>query len=306
MKVAVVGSIIVDLVARAERAPNPRETVTGTSLSIVPGGKGANQAVACARMGCSVELFGCVGTDAFADIALASLGRAGVAAGGILRSAASRTGIAFIVIDAASENTILVLRGANDDLPMSHLEAVAGRIAAADALLVQLEMPLPIVGRAMEIARRAGVPVLLDPAPALQIPDRFIAMADFITPNEQETRTLTGIDPATTGAALEAAAALHRRGARNVVVKRGALGCVASAGGDRAVIAGHEVRAVDTVGAGDCFAGALMSRWLETRDFFTACRFANAASALKVQRASAQSGIPSRGEVEGFLAALGG
>jgi ribokinase len=209
--------------------------------------------------------------------------------------------VAFIVIGDRSENTILVLRGANDDMPAGHLERMAGRIGGADALLVQLEMPLPLVEAAMGIARRAGVPVLLDPAPALQVPDSLIALSDFITPNEQETRVLTGVDPATTEAALEAAAILHRRGARNVIVKRGADGCVASDGKAHWVVPGLPVRAVDTVGAGDCFAGAFISRWLVGRDFPGACRFANAASALKVQSNGAQAGIPTRAEVEELL-----
>jgi ribokinase len=301
MNIAVVGSIIVDLVARAERPPNRSETVTGDTLRIVAGGKGANQAVACARMGCAVNLIGAVGQDAFAQIALDSLARFGVVTDGIHRSGRAATGLAFIVIDAASDNTILVLRGANDDLPDDHLDRMADRITGADALLVQLEMPLPTVERAMQIARRAGVPILLDPAPARQIADRFLGMADFITPNEQETKTLTGIDPATREAARAAAAVLHQRGARNVVVKRGPHGCLVSAGGTQTEIAGRPVQAVDTVGAGDCFAGAMISRWLETRDLVDACRFANAAAALKVQRPGAQSGIPARAEVEALL-----
>ncbi len=301
MRIAIVGSIIVDLVARAERPPLAGETVTGNSLDIAPGGKGANQAVACARMGCEARLIGAVGTDAFAGIAVESLERAGVVADAVHRSARTRTGIAFIVIDAHAGNTILVLRGANDDLPADHLDRHADRITGADALLVQLEMPLAIVERAMVIARRAGVPVLLDPAPAREIPDRILALADVVTPNEQETRVLTGMDPTTPEAALAAAAVLHRRGAANAVVKLGARGCLVSSGGRQEFLAGFPAKAVDTVGAGDCFAGAMISRWLETRDLFAACRFANAASALKVQRPGAQSGIPTRAEVEAFL-----
>ena len=301
MRITVVGSIIVDLVARAARPPQRGESVTGESLSIVPGGKGANQALACARMGCAASLVGSVGGDGFADIALGTLRSAGVDLEGVFRSEGSRTGVAFIVIGDRSDNTILVLRGANDDMPPAHLERMAGLIGGADALLVQLEMPLPIVEAAMGIARRAGVPVLLDPAPALQVPDSLIALADFITPNEQETRVLTGVDPATTEAALGAAAILRRRGARNVIVKRGADGCVASDGTAHWVIPGLPVRAVDTVGAGDCFAGAFISRWLGSRDLAGACRFANAASALKVQRHGAQAGIPTRAEVEELL-----
>jgi ribokinase len=306
MKIAVVGSIIVDLVARAPRPPERGETVTGESLSIVPGGKGANQALACARMGASAGLVGSVGQDGFAALALETLAQAGVDLSGVHRSVRSKTGVAFIVIGDRSDNTILVLRGANDDMPASHLEAMTGRIAGADALLVQLEIPLPLVEEAMGIARKAGVPVLLDPAPALAIPDSVISLADIVTPNEQETRTLTGIDPSSEAAALEAALALHRRGARRVVVKRGAGGCLASDGRAHRVVPGLPVDAVDTVGAGDCFAGALAVRWLECGDFFEACRFANAASALKVGRHGAQAGIPARAEVDAFLQSVGG
>ena len=301
MKIVVVGSIIVDLVARSARYPARGETVTGESMTIVPGGKGANQAVACARMGCSTELVGAVGADSFAAIALKSLADFGVGTGRVYRSARSPTGLASIVIDASASNTIVVIRGANDDLPADHLARAADLIAGADALLVQLESPLARVEQAMEIALRAQVPILLDPAPARQISDRLLALADFITPNEQETETLTGIAPATVPAANEAAAVLHRRGARNVVIKRGAQGCLVSSGGSHRCLEGPAVRAIDTVGAGDCFAGAMITRWLETRDLFAACRFANAAAALKVQRAGAQTGIPSREEVDASL-----
>ena len=298
MKVVVVGSIIVDLVARAERYPARGETVTGQSLAIVAGGKGANQAVACARMGCATHLVGAVGQDAFAEIALQSLAHFGVGTDQVYRSPRAATGVACIVVDAAASNTIIVIRGANDDLPAAQLERAADLLAGADALLVQLEIPLPLVEQAMNLALRAGVPIVLDPAPARPVPDQLLALADFVVPNEQETEALTGIAPTTVERAFAAADVLHRRGARQVVIKRGAAGCVISAGEMRREIAGAAVRAVDTVGAGDCFAGAMIVRWLETRDIEEACRFATAAAALKVQRPGAQAGIPSRAEVD--------
>ncbi len=304
MNVTVVGSIMVDLVAHCGRYPARGETMAGESFAIVPGGKGANPAVACMRMGCAVTLVGSVGKDPFAEIALAFLAQSGVDTDRVYRTNSSRTGTAFIVIDASAENTILLMRGANDDLPVDVLERSSDRIAGADALLVQLEISLPVVERAMAIARRAGVPILLDPAPAQPIPDHFLALADFVTPNEQETKTLTGIDPLTPEAAAAAADALHRRGARQVIIKRGSKGCLVSAGGQRQNIEGIPVRPIDTVGAGDCFAGALISAWLETRDIFQACRFANVAAALKVQRSGAQSGVPLRKEVDEWLKTL--
>ena len=276
----------------------------GESFSIVSGGKGANQAVACARMGCAASLVGVVGGDSFARVALDSLARFGVGTEQVHRAKHSRTGTAFIVVDASGENTILVIPGANNDFSVDFIERSSDCIAGADALLVQLEVPLRITERAMTIAHRAGVPILLDPAPARPVPDRLLALADFVVPNAQETKILTGMDPATLATAGKAADALHRRGVRNVVIKRGRQGCLVSMDGDRRNIPGLSVKPVDTVGAGDCFAGALISAWLETRDLVQACRFANAASSLKVQRPGPQTGIPSRREVVALLKTL--
>ncbi|MDD5198487.1 MAG: ribokinase [Terrimicrobiaceae bacterium] len=298
MKVAIVGSIMVDLVTRCQRYPERGETLSAEAFTIVSGGKGANQAVACAKMGCEATLIGAVGADPFAEIALGLLGGFGVNVRHIFHSAASATGTASIVIDGTSENTILVARGANNDLSVGHLDRCAEAISKSDALLVQLEIHLPVVERAMQIAHEAGIPILLDPAPAQQIPDRFLALADFVTPNAQEAKTLTKVEPIDLATARQAAAILHGRGARQVVIKRGPAGCLVSTGVREEVVEGIAVLPVDTVGAGDCFAGALIARWLETRDLVEACRFANAAASLKVQRPGAQSGIPSREEVD--------
>jgi ribokinase len=298
MKVVVVGSIMVDLVTRCQRYPDRGETVLADSFAVVPGGKGANQAVACARMGCQTTLIGCVGPDPFAKVALSHLEGFGVDTQKILHSASTNTGIASIVLDNTSENTILVTRGANNDLNVEHLDDCADLIARCDALLVQLEICLPTVERAMRIAHRTGVPILLDPAPAQDIPDSFLALADFITPNEQETHRLTGIPCVNLEAARRATEVLQRRGARRVVLKRGSQGCLTSSRDRQENIPGIAVQSVDTVGAGDCFAGALIARWLESHDLFEASRFANVAASLKVQRHGAQSGIPLRHEVE--------
>ena len=298
MKVVVVGSIMVDLVTRCQRYPHRGETALADSFTVVPGGKGANQAVACARMGCQTTLIGSVGTDSFAKVALGNLDAFGVDTQNIFPSASSPTGIAAIVIDNTSENTILVTRGANNDLNVEHVDRCAEVIARSDALLVQLEICLPPVERAMQIAHRAGVPILLDPAPAQEIPDSFLALADFITPNEQETKILTGIDSVNLDAANRATDILHQRGARGVVLKRGSQGCLVSSNDRRENIPGVAVQSMDTVGAGDCFAGALIARWLESRDLFDACRFANVAASIKVQRHGPQAGIPLRREVD--------
>lgn len=296
--VVVVGSIMVDLVTRCQHYPDRGKTVLADSFAVVPGGKGANQAVACARMGCHTTLIGSVGSDPFAKVALNNLEGFGVNTRNVLQSASSPTGIATIIIDGTSENTILVTRGANNDLNPEHLDGCAEVIAQSDALLVQLEICLPVVERAMQIAHRNGVPILLDPAPAQNIPDRFLALADFITPNEQEANILTGIESVNLETANRAIEILHRRGAREVVLKRGSHGCFISSKDRQENIPGIAVQAVDTVGAGDCFAGALIARWLESRDLFDASRFANVAASIKVQSHGAQSGIPLRHEVD--------
>lgn len=295
---------MVDLVTRCHRYPNRGETIGAESFTIIPGGKGANQAVACAKMGCETSLIGAVGTDPFAKIALGLLDQFGVHTKHVFQSTASATGTATIIIDGTSDNTILVSRGANSDLGLDHLECCAEIITQSDALLVQLEINLPIVQSAMRIARDAGVPILLDPAPAQPIPDSLLALADFVTPNAQETKTLTDVEPDSLDAAVRAAEILHCRGARQVIIKRGPAGCLASVGTRRESIDGIPVKPVDTVGAGDCFAGAFMARWLESRDLFDACRFANVAASLKVQRFGAQSGIPSRPEVDALFHSL--
>jgi len=297
MKVAVVGSIMVDLVTRCQSYPARGESVLAESFTVIPGGKGANQALACARMGCEATLIGAAGVDPFAEIALKLLRESGIDTKPVFHSASCPTGTATILIDATSENTILVARGANNDLGVDHLDRCAGVITQADALLVQLEIPLQAVERAMQIAHGAGIPILLDPAPAQQIPDGLLELADFVTPNGQEAKTLTDVEPVDLEAAVRAAEILHRRGARQVVIKRGPEGCLVSTGDRREIVEGIAVKAVDTVGAGDCFAGALMARWLKSHDLFDACRFANVAASLKVERHGAQAGIPSLEEV---------
>lgn len=301
MQIVVVGSIMMDLVAYGSQYPACGESVMGDRFQMVSGGKGANQAIGCAKMGGEAVLLGAVGNDTFADLSLQSLARNGVNTRHVLHSDASGTGVAFITVNAEGENTIVVIRGANDDLEIKHLALFEKILENAAGLIVQLEIPLPVVKHVMSLAHGRGIPILLDPAPARQVPNELLAMASLITPNLQETETLTGIQVKNREDAIRAAKLLHGRKAARVIVKRGAEGCMISTENSLHEITGIPVKAMDTVGAGDCFAASLMVRWLECDDLVEACRFANAAAALKVQRHGAQDGIPLRREVEAFL-----
>lgn len=301
MQITVLGSIMVDLVAYCREHPACGETVHGDRFEILSGGKGANQAIGCARMGSQSVMLGVVGNDRFADLPLQSLAGNGVDTSHVARLNGEETGTAFITVNSQADNTIIVLPGANDALETAHLGDLEGILEKSSALVVQLEIPLPVVEYAMRMADRMGIPILLDPAPARQVPDEMLAMASLITPNLQEVETLTGIRVECRDSATRAAHILHERKASRVIVKRGAAGCLISTGNTLHEIHGIPVKAVDTVGAGDCFAAALMVRWLECGDLIEACRFANAAAALKVQCPGAQAGIPSRQAVEALL-----
>ena len=301
MQITVLGSIMVDLVAYCRQHPACGETVRGDRFEMLSGGKGANQAIGCARMGSRSVLLGAVGSDSFADLSLQSLSANSVDTSHVVRSGRSGTGTAFITVNSEAENTIIVIPGANDALETAHLGALEGVLKKSSAMVVQLEIPLPVVEHAMRMAHGMGIPILLDPAPARQVPDEMLAMASLITPNLQEVETLTGVRVQCRESAIQAANILHERKAARVIVKRGAAGCLISTGNTVHEIRGIPVKAVDTVGAGDCFAAALMVRWLECGDLLEACHFANAAAALKVQRPGAQAGIPSRQEVEAAI-----
>ena len=301
-RIVVVGSSNTDLVVSSPRIPAPGETIIGGEFSVAPGGKGANQAVAAARLGGDVSFVGCVGRDEFGGAAIAGLRADGIDIGNVRRVDGARAGVALIVVADDGENAIVVAPGSNSLLTGDDIDAASEAIRNADVLVVQLEVPLDAVRRALEIAHEAGVATLLNPAPAQELDRGLLQHVDWITPNETEAAQLAGLDIASEGVRLDAADALRRLGVRNVVITCGSDGALYSAEGSSVVVAAIPVDPIDTVGAGDVFSGALAVALGESQDVAEALRFANAAAAISVTRRGAQPSVPNRLEVESFLA----
>lgn len=299
-QVAVVGSINMDLVAWADRLPLPGETILGQRFDTIPGGKGANQAVAAARLGCAVAMIGRLGDDNLGAQLRHSLKDYGVDASMVLTSAATSSGVALIAVSGAGDNSIIVVPGANGQVTTADVEAAGDVIRAARVLLVQLEIPLPAVERAMALARAAGVTVVLDPAPAQPLPPELLALADVVVPNEFEAETLTGCKTDTVAGATAAAEVLCRH-ARAAMVKLGGRGVVTLVDGTALHLRAYAVPVVDTTAAGDAFAGGLAAGLLQGFDLVQAARFASAVGALSTTRPGAQPAMPTRSEVEQFL-----
>jgi ribokinase len=299
-EIVVVGSLNADLVTRVERFPAPGETVTALDFAIHPGGKGANQAFAAARLGGRVAMLGCVGRDAYGERLTKSLLSAGVDVSTVNRDAEAPTGLALITLDASGENQIVVVPGANGRLSPELVQANEARIASAAVVLLQLEVPLGVVLAAARIAREGGAAVILDPAPAQPLPASLLKCVDFLTPNESELQTLTG--RAVGNQAEHAARSLADGGPLRVIVKMGEVGAHLVEANGQAFWPALRVEAVDATGAGDAFNAALAVALAEGRSLPEAGRLAVAAGALCVTRAGAQPSMPTRQEVETALA----
>jgi ribokinase len=225
-RITVVGSVNADLVVTASRLPRPGETVSGGRFLLAAGGKGANQAVAAARLGAEVKLVAKVGRDPFGESAVSGFRREGICSDYILIDETSPTGVALITVDERGENQIAVASGANENLSPGDIEQFGDAIRKADCLLLQLEIPLPTVVRAAQIAADAGVPVILDPAPAMPLPDELLKMVDYLTPNAAEATQLTGADVNDESTASVAASQLLASGPRNVIITLGVAGAL--------------------------------------------------------------------------------
>jgi len=299
--VAVVGSLNMDLVARAPRIPQPGETIIGRDFHTLPGGKGANQAVAAARLGAKVAMVGRVGGDAFARPLLDNLAAAGVDHTFVVQDPGAATGVALIVVDAAGQNSIVVASGANMRLSPADVEAAETVIAAADVLLLQLETPLETVIRAAQIARAHGVTVILNPAPARPLPPALLSLVDVLVPNESETALLTGL-PLDSRARVEAAAgALRGSGVGAVILTLGEHGALLAQAGGVQVFPAFTVTAVDTTAAGDAFMGGLSLALAEGHSLAEGIRWGNAAGALAATQLGAQPSLPTRRAVEKLM-----
>ena len=298
-RVTVVGSLNMDLVARAPRLPQPGETLAGRTFAQVAGGKGGNQAVAAARLGAQVSMLGCVGADANG----AQL-RAGLEAEGIdcsaLETGREATGVALIVVDDASQNAIVIVAGSNGEVTPATIDRHESMLASADVVICQLETPPATVHAALAAARRLGKTVILNPAPATgPLPADWLPLIDYLIPNELEAATLTGLPVDSPEDAARAAAALRAAGARNVLVTLGARGVHAALdGADARMYDAPKVKAVDTTAAGDTFIGGFAARLAQGDSVDAAIRFAQRAAALSVTRAGAQPSIPRRAEVD--------
>lgn len=301
--ICVVGSLNMDLVIRTPHLPAPGETVSGGPFATHPGGKGANQAVAAARLGAAVTMVGRIGGDAFGERLRAELAQAGIATDHVIALPDVASGVALIAVETGGQNSIIIAPGANGELTPAAVDAASTAITAARVLLLQLETPLPAVQRAAELAQAAGTIVVLNPAPAVPLPSELLARVDYLIPNEHEAALLLGEDIPTRADAGAAAARLREyTGVCAVVITLGEQGAVlAQAEGETKYVQPHPVTPLDTTAAGDAFVGAFAVALAEGRTPAEAMRWGNAAGALTVTRAGAQPSLPTRAEVETLL-----
>jgi len=294
-----------DLVALTTRAPVAGETLIGQRFFTAPGGKGANQAVAAARLGAVTRLVGRVGADAFGPALRANLRAAGVDVTGVLTDAGESSGVALITIEAAGENRIIVVPGANGALDGADVARLRTALVGARVLLLQAEVPLAAVQAAAAAAHAAGVLCILDPAPvpAGGLPSDLLALIDILTPNEGEAAALVGFPLDSDAAVIRAAAVLHAGGARWVVITRGAAGIYWTDGASGGFQPSPAVSVVDTVGAGDAFNGALAVALADGLPWPRALAWGQAAGALAVTGVGAQAALPDRAALLARLAA---
>jgi ribokinase len=300
--ITVVGSLNMDLFIETGRLPSPGETVLGRNFRRAPGGKGANQAVAVARMGGACAMIGAAGDDVFGEEMLANLRAAGIDTNAVAQGAGVASGIAMIVLDASGQNQIAVACGANETLSPDAIARHAALFRRSKAVVVQLETPLPTVEAALRLGREAGALTVLNPAPCLELSDDLLRRCDWIVPNEIEAAQLSGV-AVRGGADADAASKKlrERSGGAKVLVTLGADGAWLDTDSFAGHVPGFKVPTVDAVGAGDTFIGAFVTRLMEGAEAREAARFGCAAAALAVTRRGAQASIPLRVEVEAWL-----
>ena len=303
-KIVVVGSVNIDMVIKSERIPSPGETVTGGEFVMPAGGKGANQAVAAARLGAEVTLVAKVGQDMFGTQSVENFKRDGILTDFILADADNHTGVALILVDGQGENLISVAPGANAATTPDEVQKAADRIRSADVVLLQLEIPLETVEFTARLASEAGVTVVLDPAPAAPLSDELLRNVTYLTPNESEATRLTGIEVTDEPSARAAAEKLIAAGVENVIVTMGTQGALVATADRAFMVPSRAVEAVDSTAAGDAFNGGLafaLARGLALED---AVREAALVGALSVTRMGAQPSLPTAEELEQFKRAM--
>lgn len=304
--ITVVGSFNMDLFIEAPRFPAPGEAILGRNFRRAPGGKGANQAYAVARMGQSAAMIGALGQDAFGNEMVSNLNAAGVDTRGVVRRGDVASGTAMIVLDASGQNQIVVANGANDTLSAADVQNQAGLFRRSQAVIVQLETPLDAVEAALRLARESGALAVLNPAPYRPVPEPLLSLTDWIIPNEGEAGCLSGVKVCNVqSAALAAGKIKEMAQCRNVLITLGPAGVWMDTECFRGHIPALALQAVDTVGAGDTFIGAFVTRLVEGTLPAEAARFGCVAAGISVTRRGAQASIPSRQEVETFLQKAG-
>lgn len=293
------GSFNADLVSYMARMPQSGETVMGDRFVTGPGGKGSNQAVAAARLGAQITFIARVGQDTLAEIGLSLWRSEGIDTSYISRDPDAATGVATIFVDRDGHNMIVVTLGANGELRPAHVDDAEVAIANADVLLTQLESPLETVAHALQVAKRNGVRTILNPAPAQPLDASLLQYVDILTPNEHELALVTG-----EADSVRATSKVHAAGVNTLIVTLGKQGASwKDKFGAGSVVPAYSVEAVDTVGAGDAFNGALAVGLAEGKPIDAAVRFANAAAAVSVTRAGAAASMGRRDEVEALIAA---
>ncbi|WP_223592937.1 ribokinase [Pseudomonas sp. A-R-19] len=299
-KVVVIGSLNMDLVTRAPRLPKGGETLIGHSFATVSGGKGANQAVAAARLGAQVSMIGCVGDDAYGEALRGALLAEQIDCQAVSTVEGS-SGVALIVVDDNSQNTIVIVPGANGELTAEAIDRFDSVIQAADVLICQLEVPDASVGHALKRGRELGKTVILNPAPASRpLPVDWYASIDYLIPNESEASALSGVSVDSLESAQTAATKLIALGAGKVIITLGAQGSLFADGQRFEHFPAPVVQAVDTTAAGDTFVGGFAAALAAGKDEVQAIRFGQGAAALSVTRAGAQPSIPALSDVQAF------
>jgi ribokinase len=299
--ILVVGSSNTDMVVKTSDLPGPGQTVLGGKFFMNAGGKGANQAVAAARLNGNVTFIAKTGDDVFGSQAIEQFKREGIDCRYILTDPGVASGVALITVDAKGENCIVVAPGANAALTAGEVLSAGEAILQADIILVQLEIPLGTVEKLVEFAAAAGRRVILNPAPACRLPDELLKRISILTPNEKEAELITGITVTDADTALLAAKALSAKGVATVIITLGKMGALVWDGSVCTLLPSPEVVAVDTTAAGDVFNGALAVSLAEGRSLSDAVIFANHAAALSVTKLGAQASAPGREETEEFL-----
>jgi len=301
-KVAVVGSFMYDLVATASRRPKTGETLIGDSFGMFLGGKGANQAIAASRTGASVTMVGRLGNDLFGNRFLEKFSEEGIKTDFVIQDTKNGTGVGMPLIDASGDNSIVIIPQANMALTVENIDKAETVIADSDVLVLQCEVPMEANKRAAEIANKNDTLVILNPAPACEIPDAILSLTDLLTPNETETEILTGMPTHSNEQAIEAAHNLLSKGIKTVILTLGSRGSFFLTEKMDKLIPAYSVNVIDTTAAGDAYCGALAASLAKGTHIEEAVKIANAAGALAVTKLGAEPSLPTKKAIDQLLA----